>query len=148
MSRKLLMLLAVAAGCAGGAAVLRADDSRPYAEGPVLQLTYIKVKPGMFNAYMKYVDTTYKRRMEEQKKAGIILDFSVYEAQPRSPREPDLVFVTTYKNLAAMDDLEDRTDPIDRQIWASRDVADKADVDRAAMREVLGVELLRQLKLK
>ncbi len=69
----------------------------------------IRTEPGMFETYMKYLGTTYKQLMEEQKKAGIILDWSVYQTTPRSPDDPDLYLIVTYKNMAAMDGLADRT---------------------------------------
>ena len=40
----------------------------------------------MFDAYMKFLDTTYKQLMEEEKKDGIIVDYAAYGASPRSSR--------------------------------------------------------------
>ena len=54
-------------------APLAAQD-RPYTEGSVTTVSYIRIKPGMFDKYVKYLDTDYKRSMEAQKKEGIILD--------------------------------------------------------------------------
>jgi hypothetical protein len=56
---------------------------RPYTEGPVSMVSSIRTEPGMFETYMTYLSTTYKQLMEEQKKAGIILDYAVYQATPR-----------------------------------------------------------------
>ena len=83
--RSLGLLAALAVICASGASI--ADEARPYSEGPVTNVSFIKIEPGMFDAYMSYLATTYKSLMEEQKKAGIILDYHVYEAQARDPGE-------------------------------------------------------------
>jgi L-rhamnose mutarotase len=125
-----------------------ADDERSYTEGNVIDVTAVKVKPGMFDAYLKWLDTTYKQLMEEQKKAGIIVDYSVYAGSPRTPQDPDLYLVTTYKNMAALDNLDERTETIMKKIWSTRDAANKADAERGVMREILGDELIRELKLK
>ena len=125
-----------------------ADDSRTYTEGTVTNVSSVRTKPGMFDAYMKWLDTTYKQLMEEEKKAGIIVDYAVYAAVPRSPHDPDLYLTVTFKNLAALDGLDDRVEPIERKVWATRDAANKADADRESMREIIGSELIRHLNLK
>ena len=51
-------------------------DAKTYTEGAVTELTFIKIKPGKFDDYMKYLSTTYKTVMEANKKAG--------KAKPRS----------------------------------------------------------------
>jgi hypothetical protein len=56
--------------------------------------------------------------------------------------------VITYKNMAALDGLDDRFEPIRKKMWATRDAAAKADIDRESMREILGTELIRRLDLK
>ena len=45
---------------------------RPYAEGTVSVVSSIRTEPGQHENYMKYLATTYKQMMDEQKKAGII----------------------------------------------------------------------------
>jgi hypothetical protein len=94
------------------------------------------------------MDTTGKQLREEEKKAGLIVDYAVYATRPRSPGDPDIYVVITYKNLAAMDGLEDRMEPIMRKIWSTRDAANKAAVDRESLREILGSQIIRQLNLK
>jgi hypothetical protein len=102
----------------------------------------------MFDAYMKWLDTTGKQLREDEKKAGLIIDYAVFSVQPRSPHDPDLYMVITYKNMAALDGLTDRVEPLMKKVYASRDAANKANIDRESMREILGSELIQQLNLK
>jgi hypothetical protein len=125
-----------------------ADDAKSYTEGTVSEVTSIRTKPGMFDAYMKWLDTTGKQLRDDEKKAGLILDYAVYAVQPRSPHDPDIYLVITYKNMAALDGLTDRVEPIQRKIWATREAGAKAAIDRESMREILGTELVRRLDLK
>ena len=125
-----------------------ADDSKSYTEGPVSEVTSIRTKPGMFDAYMKWLDTTGKQLREDEKKAGLIVDYAIFSVQPRSPHDPDLYMVITYKNMAALDGLTDRVEPLIKKVYASRDAANKANIDRESMREILGSELIQQLNLK
>ena len=140
------LLAALAIICVPGTGI--ADEASPYSEGPVTNVSFIKIEPGMFDAYMSYLATTYKSLMEEQKKAGIILDYRVYEAQAQDPGDADLILTITYKNMAALDGLDDRIEPLQRKVWADRAVAAKASADRGKMRTQLGSELIRELILK
>ena len=125
-----------------------ADEARPYADGPVVNVSYIKIKPGMFDAYMKWVATDRKTLMDEYKKAGVILDWRVYSAQARNPNEADIILTVTYKNMAAFDGLDDRQDAILAKVAGSLDKANAASIKREEMREVLGSELIRELVIK
>ena len=129
-------------------AMATAQEASVYSEGPVVDVSYIKLKPGMFEAYMKWVATDRKTYMEELKKAGIILDWRVYGAQARSPSDPDLILTVTYRNMAAFDGLEARTDPIMARLAGSMQKANEMVISREAMREVLGGQLIRELVIK
>jgi hypothetical protein len=148
MKLRFLAALAVTALSMSAISSALADDSKSYTEGTVSEVTSIRTKPGMFDAYMKWLDTTGKQLREDEKKAGLIIDYSVYAATPRSPHDPDIYLVITYKNMAALDGLSDRVEPLQKKIWVTRDAAAKAAVDRESMREVLGTELIRRLDLK
>jgi hypothetical protein len=148
MKLRFLPVLALTALSIGAMPSASADESRSYNEGTVTEVTSIRTKPGMFDAYMKWLDTTGKQLREDEKKAGIIVDYAVYGVMPRSPHDPDLYLVVTYKNMAALDGIEDRVEPLIKKIWATRDTAAKAEVDRESLREILGSQLIRRLDLK
>ena len=146
MSRALGALAALLAFGAMTGSALAAD--RPYTEGAILNVGAIRTEPGMFEEYMKYLAGPYKQLMEEQKKAGIILGWNVYQANPRTPDEPDLYLVTVYKNMAALDGLNARTDPIVEKIFGAMDRQSNATVERGKMRKILGDENVRELLIK
>lgn len=125
-----------------------AQEEHAYKEGPVINISYIKIKPGMFDVYMSYLQTTYKQIMEEQKKAGIVVDYGVFQAFARSPKEADLYLTTTFKNWAALDGLTDKTDAVTRKVWGTLQKSDAAAIDREKMREILGQEIVQELILK
>jgi len=148
MKLRFLATLAVAALSMTATSTILADDAKSYTEGTVVAVTAIRTKPGMFDAYMKWLDTTGKQLRDEQKKAGIILDYAIYSATPRSPQDPDLYMTITYKNMAALDGLDDRVEPIMKKFFASRDASNKAAADRESLREILSTQLIRKLDLK
>ncbi len=148
MKLRFLAAIAVTALSMSAISSALADDSKAYTEGTVIEVTAVRTKPGMFDAYMKWLDTTGKQLREDEKKAGLILDYAVYGALPRSPHDPDIYLVITYKNMAALDGLSDRVEPLQKKIWATREAGAKAAADRESMREILGTELMRRLDLK
>jgi len=146
MNRFLGMLVAaLLIGCASSA---WSQDDHAYTEGQVTQISYIKVKPGMFDAYMRYLQGPYKQLMEEQKKAGLIVGYAIYQATARSPHEADLYLTITYKNWAAFDGLTARSDAFVKKTFGSLDKADTASIDRGKMREEFGSEIVQELVLK
>ncbi|MES2104892.1 MAG: hypothetical protein V4634_12810 [Pseudomonadota bacterium] len=124
-----------------------ADDVKYYKDGPVVEVTYVKVKLGHFDDYMKFLDLKYKKEMEAFKKAGLILGYNVFAANPRSPSEPNLLLVVTYPNMAALDKTE-QFESIGKQVSGSVDQQNKEAVDRNEWRDILGGELVREMILK
>ena len=131
-----------------GAVAAWADEERPYTEGTVTSVSYIRTKYGMFDEYMRFLDGSYKKLLEEYKKAGLILDYGVYTTSPHNPHEPDIILTVTFKNWAAFDGLRDKTDPIDKQVYGSVEASNKGAVERDKVREVLGGQVIQKLNLK
>ena len=144
---RILRSVLIGLAFSGIAATALADDGRVYQEGPVIEVSYIRTKPGKFDDYMKFLATTYRTLMEANKKAGLILDYNIYSATPRSPQDPDLLLTTTYPNMAALDRSEE-ADALAVKTIGSMASQNQSAIDREALREVLGSELVRKLVLK
>jgi hypothetical protein len=86
--------------------------------------------------------------MEEQKKAGLILSYTVYATTPRGPDEPALYLITVFKNMAALDGLNEKSDPLVEKLFGTMDQQTAAAVQRDKLRALIGDELLRELVLK
>jgi len=121
---------------------------RSYTEGPVVNVSSIRTEPGMFDEYMKYLAGPYKQMMEAQKAAGIILDYKVYSVTPRSPDDPDIYLLTTYKNMAALDGLTDRVEPIQQKMFGDMAARSARTIERGKLRSLVGSQQLRRLELK
>ena len=124
-----------------------ADDAKVYKEGPVTDVSFIKIKPGQFDNYMKWLDGSYKKLMEAQIKAGLVTKYAVYRTEARTPQDADLVLSVTFPNMAALDKT-DEAEAIAAKVMGSNDEQSKATIERGPMREVLGSQLMRELILK
>lgn len=142
-NRALGALLGFAAFITLADAAVAAD--RPYTEGNVVNVSAIRTEPGMFDEYMRYIAGPYKQLMDEQKKAGIIVSWAAYAVVPQGPHDPDLYLITTYRNMAALDGLDARIDPISEKIFGSMEKSAAAAVDREKIRKLMGDQLMREL---
>ena len=124
---------------------LYSAEKPPYAEGPVVEVSYVRTKPGMFDAYLKWVNSDRKALYDEYKKAGLIVSFNVYASVPRSPSDPDVILTVTYPNMAALDNMDEKTASIDEKVAGTRTKQNDAAVDREKMRTLIGSQLIREL---
>jgi hypothetical protein len=146
MKRALGALAGLFAFIAVSGVSLAADQ--PYQDGPVTVVSSIRTLPGMHDTYLRYLATTYRTNMDAAKKEGIILDYRVYETSPRSPDEPNVYLTVTYKNMAALDGLDERMEPIMQRSFGNQAARDTAAVDREKMRRQIGQEMIREVVFK
>ena len=124
------------------------QSARPYTEGPVTDVQFIHVKFGHFDEYMAFLAGPYKRMMDAQQKAGAITGWAVYSSDSRDQQDWNIALTTVYRNMAALDNLRDRVDPIMKQVYGSLEQSEEAAVKRGEMRDVVGNRLLRQLIIR
>ncbi|MGB7308506.1 MAG: hypothetical protein WA369_18080 [Candidatus Acidiferrales bacterium] len=125
----------------------RAQDERAYTDGPVTEVDYIQVEYGHFEEYVDWLNSTWKPTMEAMKKAGLIIDYKVFKATPKSPDQPNIFLWITYKNMAALDQGVEQ-EAVAKKVIGSTEVQNKARVGRNEYRKVLGTELIREVILK
>ena len=125
----------------------RAQDERQYTEGPVTLVQEIGVEYGHFEEYIDWLNSTWKPTMEATKKAGLIIDYKIFTATPKSPDQPNIIRMITYKNMAGLDKGVEE-EAVAKKVIGSTEVQNKARVGRNEYRKVLGTELIRELILK
>jgi L-rhamnose mutarotase len=148
LSMKQSILVLLAAILAISTSLTRAQEDHAYTLGPVTVVSFVRTEPGMFEEYLRYLDNTYKKFMDELKKQGIVTNYAIYQALPRDPQDADLILTVTYKNMAAFDSLQEHVDPVAKQTFGSLPKAASASVDRGKMRKEIGSQMVRQLILK
>jgi probable addiction module antidote protein len=118
-----------------------------YEEGPVTELTYLKIEYGHFDEYVEWLNSTWKPLNEAKKKAGLIVDYRVFTARPRKPEEPNVIFMITYPDMAAFDRRSEENEVAVEMIGTAKE-QDAARIARSAYRTRLGTELIREVILK
>jgi hypothetical protein len=97
---------------------------------------------------MNFLAGPYTQEREAEKKAGVITGWAVYQSDDRDENDWNIVLTTTYKNMAALDNLRDRADPITKQVYGSLDKSDEAMAKRGEMRDMVGNRQLRELTFR
>jgi hypothetical protein len=146
--KKTVLLLCAAVLAISTSVTTRAQEDHAYTQGPVTIVSFVRTEPGMFEEYLRYLDNTYKKLMDQLKKKGAVTDYAVFQAQPRDAQDADVIITVTYKNMAALDTLQASTDPLIKELFGSLPKAASAAVDREKLRKQLGSQLVRQLILK
>ena len=126
----------------------RAEDERAYTDGPVTELDYLRVEYGSFETYIDWLNSTWKPTMEATKEAGLIIDYKVFRATPKSPDQPNIILWITFKDGQAALDNGVALEDVAKKVIGSTEFQNKARQFRNEYRKVLGTELIRELILK
>ena len=125
-----------------------AQNERGYTYGPVTEVDYVQVEYGHFPEYIDWLNSTWKPTMEAMKKAGLIIDYKAVRATPKTPDQPNIFLMITYKNMAAALDKGVELEEVAKKVIGSTEVQNKARVARSEYRKVLRREYIRELILK
>ena len=70
-----------------------------YTEGPVWRVQLIRVKPNQMDAYLSSLRQSTKPLIEEQKKAGVVMDYKIFLKETKNtPEDWDICVAVEYKN--------------------------------------------------
>src|SRR5437870_5501385 len=125
-----------------------AQINRPYHNGSVWNIAFIRIKPGMDSAYMNYLASSWKAEQEAQKKDGNIVSYRVMSLEGHTPGEFNLMLMTEYKSLAAMEASEDKAEAVAQRVVGNDDTQMKGYNERLAIREIIGDRLAREIILE
>jgi hypothetical protein len=123
-------------------------QSSSYTPGTVWTLSNVKIEPGQFEAYMDFLDKTWKRGNDYAVKEGYVVSYHVLAVNNPRSGEPDLIlaieskdYLTTAQQLDVQKKFE---------AFMAMDVR-KLDTEsgaRKVLRKLDGGMELQELKLK
>src|SRR6266404_6569411 len=120
----------------------------PYTEGGVWQITMVRTKPGMTDDYLKGLAKTLKATLEEEKKQGLVVSYKVLLGEAATPFDYNVMNMVEFKNMAALDNLREKTDPILMKIAGGEQQMREGAMKRAEIRDVVGTKLMREITLR
>jgi len=127
-------------------AVLAQD--KPYKEGSIWAVTFVKVKPGMFDNYIRDLSNNRRPLMEQAKKEGLILQEKMLAGESSGREDFDLILMVEYKNWAAFDGLGDKFRVMAQKIVGSEDKQTQMMLKRTDVREIVGTKNMQEISYK
>jgi hypothetical protein len=128
-------------------ALAQQPAAKPYHEGPVWNIAFIRAKAGMEDRYLRYLAGEWKNEQEAMKKAGYILDYKVIVTEPHGPQDFNVMLMTQFKDLATLEANADKAEALGQQLGGGQPKVESGYQDRASYREVLGERLAREIVL-
>ena len=138
----LVSLLCVASFAAGAA--WAAD--RPYTQGSVWTVTFVRVKPGMSSQYLG--DLHSKQVMDEARKQQLIASYKILGGNPGNREDWDLMLLVESKNWAAFDGADGKFDAIVEKLVGPEEKQVEMMVKLSDVRETLGTRNLQEIIFK
>jgi hypothetical protein len=108
----------------------------------------VKTKTGLGDDYLKSISGTVKPVYDEEKKQKIILDYKILNGDASGSQDFNILIMVQYPNMAALDGLREKMDPIIEKVMGSEDQRRATAVKRLDIREILGTKTMREITLK
>ena len=128
--------------------VVVAQIARPYRNGSVWNVAFIRMKPGMETAYLNYIATDWKKNQEASKKEGLILSYKVLTTEAHGAGDFNILLMTEYKDLATMEANETKADQLSQTVSGTDEKQMQGYRDRLQIREVMESRLAREIVLE
>ena len=125
-----------------------AQVNRPYRNGSVWNIAFIRMKPGMDTAYLNYIATDWKKNQEEMKKAGLILSYKVLTTESHGTNDWNIMLMTEYKDMATLEANQAKADAVAQQVIGNDEKQRQGYRERLEIREVMGGRLAREIVLE
>jgi hypothetical protein len=148
MRRRTLVGVVGALLVMAAALTLHAQAQRPWRNASVWQITFVKMKAGMDNAYLTHLAGEWKREQDALKKEGLTLSYKVIGSESHGPTDWNLMLMVEWKNLATLEASEQRVDALGQQLFGGDQKIQAGYTDRLAIREIIADRLAREIVLQ
>ena len=128
--------------------VVVAQVNRPYRNGSLWQVSFIRMKPGMESAYLDYIATDWKRNQETMKKDRLILSYKVLTTEAHGAADWNILLMTEYKDMATLEANEAKEDALYQRVIGNDEKQRQGYRERLEVREVMGGRLAREIVLE
>src|SRR5690349_18378838 len=115
-----------------------AQVRRPFRNGSVWTISFIRMKPGMDTAYLNYVATDWKKEQEALRKDGQILSYKVLTSEGHNPDDFNIMLMTEYKDMATLEANEQKADDLAQKVVGNDDAQRAGYNKRLEIREIIG----------
>lgn len=124
-----------------------AQVNRPYRNGTVWNIGFIRMKPGMDTAYLTYIAGDWKREQEALKKDGQIISYKILQTEAHGSTDWNLMLMTEYRDLATYEKNLEKADALLQTVIGNDEKQRQGYRERLEIREVLQDRMAREIVL-
>ena len=128
--------------------VVFAQVNRPFRNGTVWSIGFIRMKPGMETAYLNYVAGDWKREQDALKKDGQIISYKILQTEAHGSTDFNLMLLTEYKDLATYEKNLEKADALLQTVIGDDNKQRQGYRERLEIREVLADRIAREIVLE
>jgi hypothetical protein len=119
-----------------------------FTNGPVIRIVKYRILPGKTADFYKWLSNA-PRVLGAEKQAGLVQDFHFFHSTEFiGPDKYDVALVITYKDMAALDALGEKAEPVVAKAWGSPEARAAGGKLASESMEVVSSELVRGIDLK
>ena len=119
-----------------------------YSPGTIWTVTTIRIGSGMDQAYLQYLDTSFKKESDAQVQAGFMKSYKILRTLDDNGPSWNMIILREYASLADMERNAEKSDAKAREVSGSDEMQMKGYEERSKIREVLGTRTAREVRLK
>jgi len=123
-------------------------QDKSFSDGSVWQIGFIKTEANMQTDYLNSLKSNWKATHDEAVRQGLILSYKILSGSSANPDDWDIMLMTEYKSLAAMEATEDKWEAISKKVIGGEDAMKKLNEVRVSMRTIYGGKMLREVVYK
>ena len=125
-----------------------AQITRPYRNGSVWSMAFIRVKPGADAVYLNFVATDLRRMREELKKEGVLVSYKVLTTEGHDQSDWNLIFMDEYRDLATMEAVQSKQEAVEQRFLGNDQQLMQKYKDLSELRERVGDRIAREIILE
>ena len=125
-----------------------AQINRPFHNGSIWSITFVKMKPGLETAYLNYLAGQWKTNQEARKKQGLILSYKVIGTEAHNPGDWNVMLMIEFKDLATMEANEDKDEALGQRLIGPDERRIQGFKERSEIREIVADRLAREIVLE
>ena len=119
-----------------------------FTNGPVIRIVKYRILPGKTADFYKWLSNAPKI-LGAEKQAGLVQEFHFYHSTEFiGPDRYDVALVIMYKDMATLDTLSEKAEPVVAKAWGSPEARAAAGKLANESMEVVSAELARGIDLK
>lgn len=121
------------------------DYERNWEPGSVWAVSYVRTKPGQFNAYINDLSNVWRVFLDAQKEDGDVLSYKILSINSPRDGEANLLLLVEFKNMGVFDRGPAYFEELTDEIMGSQENLRSANIDRAALRDLMGGLVTREI---